>query len=222
MKRPLSDGCIWYPGTALSPDALFLRLASLCNTGCRCCSAGDGPVLASPCGRTVTGREPAEARRAAARNPGSRLPPERIEISGRGEPLLLADTFALLRRLIAGLPRAEVSVWTNGLLLPDRIEELARSGAAGVHVSIPAAEPQTAAGIYDWVVYRGRKYAGRDAAELMLRQQWTGLAAAVQAGLAVTVYIASVPGVTEGETNAVRQQARLAGVERIVAAPRHA
>ena len=142
-----------------------------------------------------------------------------IRTGGPGEPLLFASTYAVLSRLHASYPDMLLSVWTNGLLFPDRLGELARAGVSRITVSISAATPETAERIYDWIVYRGRKYAGRAATEILLRQQWKGLSNTVEAGMLVTVYAASVEGVNDQEVPTVRARAIEIGAERVFCEP---
>jgi nitrogen fixation protein NifB len=112
-----------------------------------------------------------------------------------------------------------LSIWTNGVLLPDRLSDLVRSGASHLTLSLAAATPGTAENIYDWIAYRGRKYAARDAAELVLQQQWNGLVNAVEAGLVVTAYVAVIRGVNEHEVSMVSMRAEEIGAERVVIVP---
>lgn len=177
-------------------------------------------VGAALCGATRSApRSAAEVYRALERESRDGPFPERVEIGGQGEPLVLAETFTLLRMLRANVPRAKLSVWTNGLLLQDRIDELLRSGATGVTMSVPTAEQRTAVSIYQWVIYRGRTHTGREAAERVLRQQWSGLARAVEAGLLVTVYVPRMQGLNDREAPVVQQRAMELGAERVITAP---
>ena len=147
------------------------------------------------------------------------VPPSIIEIGGPGETLLLADTYTTLRQLHTSYPDLPLSLWTNGVLLPDRLGDLVRSGVSRLTVSIPAATISPAENIYDWIAYRGRKYIAREAAELVLQQQWNGLVNAVEAGLVVTVYVASIQGVNEREVPLIRMRAEEIGAERVVIVP---
>jgi nitrogen fixation protein NifB len=74
---------------------------------------------------------------------------------------------------------------------------------------------ETAGKIYEWVIYRGRKYTGGEAANLILQQQWNGLENAVEAGVAVTVYIADITDVNRQEIDLISDRARKIGAERI-------
>ena len=138
-----------------------------------------------------------------------------VEIGGPGEPLLNADTYVLVRQLRTTYPDLSISVRTNGILLSDRLEELVRSGVSGIVLSISAVSQDAADALYDWVIYRGRRYTGRDASHLILQQQWNGLSNAVNAGVAVTVCCVRIPGVNDHEIDRIKSKARAAGADRV-------
>jgi len=137
---------------------------------------------------------------------------------GPGEPLVNASTYVVLRKLqwfYADLP---VTVCTNGILLPDRLEELVRAGVSRLVLSINAVTPEAAERIYESVNYRARQYSGKAAADLVLQQQWNGLENAVEAGLSVTVYTAVMDGINAQEVNDISTRAKKIGAERVVTA----
>lgn len=142
-------------------------------------------------------------------------PPSQVVIAGLGEPLLDAGTFILMRQLHAAYPDLPVSVWTNGILFSDRLEELVRSGLSGIVFSIHATTQETADAFYDWVIYRGRRSTGRDASHLILQRQWKGLSNAVEAGIETTVYTARITGVNDHEIDRIAAKARSIGADRI-------
>ncbi|NTW60934.1 MAG: hypothetical protein HGA43_17440, partial [Nitrospirae bacterium] len=131
-----NSGSISYPCyscEALHPGGMLLHLATACNMQCRSCFAiGESASKRSleRIGTTILTVEAAAGMvdRQIVNGP----PPLIIEIGGPGESLLLADTFTLLSRLHMSYPDLPLSVWTNGVLLPDRLGDLVRSGASRV------------------------------------------------------------------------------------------
>jgi nitrogen fixation protein NifB len=220
MSKPGSINYPCFSSDVLHPGGMLLHLATACNMQCRYCfSAGEA---ASERAHATTGTTILTAE-AAVGMVDSRIEngatPSLIEIGGPGEPLMLADTYTILRQLHASYPDVPLSIWTNGVLLPDRLGDLVRSGVSCLTISLPAATPETAENIYDRIVYRGRKYLAREAAALVLQQQWNGLSNAVEAGLVVTVYAAGIRGVNEHEVPMVRQRAEKIGADRVVIVP---
>lgn len=220
MNKPVSLSYQCFCGSVLHPDGMLLHISTACNMRCRHCFAVREPVMGRSLDRagTVIMTEDAAASLVDCRI-DSGAQPSMVEIGGPGEPLLHAATFSTLRRLHTSYPGLPLSVWTNGILLPDRLGDLVHAGVSCVTLSLPAATPEAAEGIYESVVYRGRTYDGRRAAELVLQQQWNGLADALEAGMAVTVYLAAIRGVNDHEIPMVRLRAEELGAERVIVLP---
>jgi nitrogen fixation protein NifB len=92
-------------------------------------------------------------------------------------------------------PKIILCLSTNGLLLADKLDDILEAGVRSITVTINAVLPKSAANIYSWISYRGRRYTGEHAAELLLSNQWKGLYQAKEAGLAVKVNSVFMPGV---------------------------
>jgi nitrogen fixation protein NifB len=216
-------GSLSYPcfsSEALHQGGMLLHLSTSCNMQCRNCFSVREPASKRSIermGTTILTEEAAVGMVDHRIENG--LPPSIIEIGGPGEPLVLADTYTILRQLHTSYPDISLSIWTNGLLLQDRLGDLVKSGVSHLTLSLPAATTGTAENIYDWLAYHGRKYTARDAAELALQQQWNGLVNAVEAGIVVTVYVAVIRGVNEHEVPIVRMRAEEIGADRVVIVP---
>ncbi|MGO9611446.1 MAG: nitrogenase cofactor biosynthesis protein NifB [Dissulfurispiraceae bacterium] len=122
-----------------------------------------------------------------------------VGIAGPGDPLANESTFETFRLINREFPDLILCASTNGLCLPERLEDLMRSGVRSITVTINAALPETAEKIYSWVYYRGKKYTGKEAAERLCINQWRGLSNAIDAGLAVKVNSVMIPGVNDRE-----------------------
>ncbi len=205
------------PHAAGGPSVLCLPVAPACNMQCaRCSRRSDGLSDLAVSGVSLSPDEAVEqVSVAVARGAAS----SGVVIWGPGEPLVNAPTFVVLKKLSWLYPKLAITVGTNGLLLSDRIEELVRTSVRNIVLSVNAASPGTAERLYDWAIYRGRKYTGEDAARLVLQQQWNGLENAVEAGLFVTVYIADIAGVNDHEVSEIKQRAEDVGAARVVVQP---
>jgi nitrogen fixation protein NifB len=220
MSAPGSFSYSCFSSEALHQGGMLLHLATACNMQCRYCFSMRESVPRRSLERTGMTILTVEAAVSMVDNRiENGVPPSIVEVGGPGESLVLADTYVILRELHTSYPELPLSIWTNGVLLPDRLGDLVRSGVSRLTVSIPAATSGTAVNIYDWVAYHGRKYAAREAAELVLQQQWNGLVYAVEAGIVVTVYVASIQGVNEHEVPMVRMRAEEIGADRVVIVP---
>jgi nitrogen fixation protein NifB len=136
-----------------------------------------------------------------------------VGIAGPGDPLANAATYVTMGKIHSEFPDLTLCVSTNGLLLPERLEQLIASGVRSLTVTINAVTPETAEKVYRWVSYQGRRYEGRAAAELLLGKQWLGLEMAVQAGLVVKVNTVFIPGVNDHEIPLIAEKAGRLGAE---------
>ncbi len=204
------------PAKGPKKRVLQVRLTSICNMHCRFCvreRTSDGREWREGIGATVMTVD--AATELLSRSMGSPDPPEGVEITGPGEPLLDASTYLFLRRLHGMYPQLFLSVRTNGILLQERIGDLIRSGCRGVTLFLNAATMNAGERIFESVIFRGRRYEGSDAARIILQQQWTGLEQAIEAGLAVSVQIARIARVNEEEIDRIASLAEMIGAERV-------
>jgi|WetSurMetagenome_2_1015567.scaffolds.fasta_scaffold01016_10 nitrogen fixation protein NifB len=122
-----------------------------------------------------------------------------VGVAGPGDPLANEETFRTFRQLNRIYPDLLLCVSTNGLNLPDRLEDLVRAGVRGLTVTINAVFPETALKICSWINYRGKVYEGLEAAEILCANQWRGLLNAIDAGMTVKVNTVLVPGINEAD-----------------------
>jgi nitrogen fixation protein NifB len=73
--------------------------------------------------------------------------------------------------------------------------------------------PETAERIYSWVLYRGARLTGQEAAKTLLANQWVGLSNAIEMGLLVKVNSVYLPGVNDEDLALVAQRAGELGAD---------
>ena len=120
-----------------------------------------------------------------------------IGIAGPGEPLANPETFEALRLVHGEFPHLIMCLSTNGLLLPESIEELAKYDVGNVTVTLSAIDPAIGEKIYSWVDYKGKRYRGREAAEILLSQQLKGIEMAVAKKMFVKINTVYIPGIND-------------------------
>lgn len=130
-----------------------------------------------------------------------------IGIAGPGDPLANDATFKLLKMVNREYPDLILCLSTNGLLLPEKVGELADSGVKTLTVTINSTSSYVAENIYSWVLYKGDLLKGAEAARLLVENQWKGLEMAVAAGLYVKVNTILIPGINENEIPLVAKRA---------------
>lgn len=187
---------------------IHLAVAPACNIQCRYCERKYDCANESRPGVTSRVLDPGEAldrvEAFVERNGNVSV----VGIAGPGDPLANDSTFQTLKAVHRTFPELTLCVSTNGLMLTDRIGDLVKAGVRSITVTINAASPQTAERIYEWVLYRGRRLTGVEAAETLVRNQWQGLLNAIDAGLLVKVNSVYIPGVNDEELPRI---AKLAG-----------
>jgi nitrogen fixation protein NifB len=186
---------------------IHLPVAPLCNIRCKYCIRKYDCANESRPGITSTVLSPVNAlervRCLLERNECISV----IGIAGPGDPLANEATFELLSSIKKEFPEIILCLSTNGLLLADRLKDILEAGVRSITVTINAVLPKTAAKIYSRISYKGRRYTGESAAELLLSNQWKGLYQAKEAGLAVKVNSVFIPGVNDKDLPFIALQA---------------
>ncbi len=190
---------------------MHLPVAPACNIQCRFCNrAFDCPNETRPgvTSRVLKAEEAAALVRRVRESIGNL---SIIGIAGPGEPLANEETFKTLKLVGGEFPDMTLCLATNGLLLPQRVDELVSLGVKYVTVTINALEPQVGAKIYSWVRDGGELLTGRDAFQMLSEKQWEGLAKCVDEGLVVKVNSVLIPGMNEAELPKIASRASEAG-----------
>lgn len=120
-----------------------------------------------------------------------------IGIAGPGDPLANEETFETLRLMHENFPQLILCISTNGLLLPEKIDLLEKYGVGNVTVTLNAIDPEIGEKIVEFVNYDGKHYTGREAAEVLLRQQLKGIEEAVKRKMLVKINTVYIPGIND-------------------------
>jgi nitrogen fixation protein NifB len=135
-----------------------------------------------------------------------------VAIAGPGEPLANEETFEAFRLVGEKYPNMILCVSTNGLLLPDKIKELDKLGVCNITVTMNAIDPEIGKNIYDYVIYRGEKYEGLEAATLLLNQQMKGIEEAVRLKKIVKINTVLIPGINDKHVFDIARKIKEMGV----------
>jgi len=121
-----------------------------------------------------------------------------LGIAGPGDPLANPErTFETFRELSEKAPDIKLCVSTNGLALPDAVEELAKHNIDHVTITINCVDPEVGAKIYPWIFWNNRRIKGVKAAKILIEQQQKGLEMLVERGILVKVNSVLIPGVND-------------------------
>ncbi len=121
-----------------------------------------------------------------------------LGIAGPGDPLANPErTFATFRELTAKAPDIKLCVSTNGLALPESVEELSKANIDHVTITINCVDPDIGAQIYPWVFWKNKRIMGREGAAILIEQQQKGLEMLTARGILVKVNSVMIPGVND-------------------------
>ncbi|MCQ1534390.1 nitrogenase cofactor biosynthesis protein NifB [Methanosarcina sp. KYL-1] len=176
---------------------IHLAVAPRCNIQCNFCVREFDCVNESRPGVTSKVLTPQESlektRQVLADYPFIKV----VAIAGPGDPLAndeSFDTFELIRK---EFPDITLCMSTNGLMLPEKLQDMLRVGVSTLTVTVNAIDPEIQAKIVDHIVYHGKVYRGVEAAEIQIKNQLAGIKAAVDAGIVVKVNTVLVPGIND-------------------------
>ncbi|MDO8329453.1 MAG: nitrogenase cofactor biosynthesis protein NifB [Fluviicoccus sp.] len=121
-----------------------------------------------------------------------------LGIAGPGDPLANPQrTFDTFRMLSEQAPDIKLCVSTNGLNLPQSVEELAKHNIDHVTITINCVDPEVGAKIYPWIYWNNKRIRGKRAAKILIDQQQKGLEMLVERGILVKVNSVLIPGVND-------------------------
>ncbi len=121
-----------------------------------------------------------------------------LGIAGPGDPLANPEhTFETFRQLTEKAPDIKLCVSTNGLTLPEQVDELCRHNIDHVTITINCVDPEVGEKIYPWIFWNNRRIKGRKAAKILIKQQQKGLQMLTDRGILVKVNSVLIPGVND-------------------------
>ncbi|HSJ81451.1 MAG TPA: nitrogenase cofactor biosynthesis protein NifB, partial [Thiobacillus sp.] len=150
-----------------------------------------------------------------------------LGIAGPGDPLANPErTFATFRELSEKAPDIKLCVSTNGLALPDSVEELSKHNIDHVTITINCVDPDVGAQIYPWIFWNNKRIMGREGAAILIEQQQKGLEMLTARGILVKVNSVMIPGVNDKHLAEVSKVVKSKGaflhnVMPLIAEPEH-
>jgi nitrogen fixation protein NifB len=98
---------------------------------------------------------------------------------------------------------------TNGLALPDHVDEIQDMNIDHVTLTINMVDPQVGTAIYPWVFYKHKRWTGLDAAKILHERQMQSLEMLSERKILVKVNSVMIPGINDDhlvEVNKVVKQ----------------
>ncbi len=196
-----------------SAARVHLPVAPACNTACNFCNRKyDCPNEGRPGVSSALLRP--EDSVAYIEQVRGRVPLSVVGIAGPGDPLANpGETFAAFRAVRKAFPDVALCMATNGLVLPDYVEDLKEAGLGHITVTVNAVTPETGAKVYRWVRRSKKVLRGEAGASLMLENQIRGIRLCRESGMLVKVNMVLIPGINDHEAEKIAGLARSLGAE---------
>lgn len=150
-----------------------------------------------------------------------------LGIAGPGDPLANPGrTLETFRQLTEKAPDIKLCVSTNGLALPELVDDLCAHNIDHVTITINCVDPDVGAKIYPWIFWKGRRIKGRKGVAILIEQQQKGLELLVARGVLVKVNSVLIPGVNDAHLKEVSRVVKAKGaflhnVMPLIAEPEH-
>jgi len=200
--------------SACSVARIHLPVAPACNIQCNYCDRRYDCINESRPGVCSAVLEPQQAlaylQAVMEREPRIRV----VGIAGPGDPLAQPErTLETIRLVSERFPALLFCLSTNGLGLPDAVDQMAALGVTHATVTVNAVDPAIGSRIYRWVRFQRRVYRGEEGARLLFSRQEEGIRRLKEKGLTVKVNTIVIPGVNDDHVLAVSQWAAGLGVD---------
>jgi nitrogen fixation protein NifB len=120
-----------------------------------------------------------------------------VGVAGPGDALFNQETFDFFREMDKKFPELIKCISTNGLLLPEKADELAEIHVNSVTVTVNAVDPKIGKQIYSNVFYNGKLYEKEEAFKILSKNQLEGIKKTAEHGIIVKVNCVLIPGVND-------------------------
>ncbi|NJL99567.1 MAG: nitrogenase cofactor biosynthesis protein NifB [Synechococcaceae cyanobacterium SM2_3_2] len=206
---------------------LHVAVAPACNIQCNYCNRKFDCANESRPGVVSELLTPAEAAHKVLVIGGKIPQLTVVGIAGPGDPLAnplhTFETFALIAKQA---PDIKLCLSSNGLMLPDYIEEIKRLNIDHVTLTINMVDPEIGAKIYPWIRWQRKRITGVEASQILHERQMESLDLLRQADILCKVNSVMIPGINDThlpEVNRVIQSkgAFLHNIMPLISAPEH-
>lgn len=134
-----------------------------------------------------------------------------VGVAGPGDSLANEETFEFFKKLNDEHPELIKCMSTNGLLLSDKAEELAALNLSSITVTVNAIDPEIGKEIYSNIVYNGKAYKGKEAFEILSKNQLEGIEKISDLGVVVKVNTVLIPGLNDEHITDIANEVKKRG-----------
>ena len=135
-----------------------------------------------------------------------------LGIAGPGDSLANPKkTFDTMRMLHEQAPDIKLCLSTNGLALPDLVDEIVKYNIDHVTITINMVDPAVGEKIYPWIFYNHRRITGYEAAKILHERQMLGLEMLTARGVLTKINSVLIPGVNDHHMMEVNREVKKRG-----------
>ena len=135
-----------------------------------------------------------------------------LGIAGPGDSLANPKkTFDTMRQLAEKAPDIKLCISTNGLALPDQVDEICKYNIDHVTITINMVDPAVGEKIYPWIFYNHKRYTGYEAAKILHERQMLGLEMLTARGVLTKINSVLIPGINDEHLIEVNREVKKRG-----------
>ncbi|MDR2648491.1 MAG: radical SAM protein [Clostridiales bacterium] len=184
-------------GRAPNKGRLHLPVSPACNIKCRFCTRAfnDNENRPGVAKQLLSAEEAAGViDRAVSLCPEISV----VGVAGPGDSLATGHALRCLKAMRETHPGLLGCLSTNGLMLPERAEEIVNAGVETVTVTVNAVDPEILALIVERIVINGIVLTGIKAAKILIANQMAGIGMLAERGVLVKINTVLIPCVNGG------------------------
>ncbi|WP_068114944.1 nitrogenase cofactor biosynthesis protein NifB [Tropicimonas marinistellae] len=120
-------------------------------------------------------------------------------------------TKATFQKVVEQLPDIKLCISTNGLAMPDHVDELLDMNIDHVTLTINMIDPEVGTKIYPWIFYDHRRIEGLEASQILHERQMQSLDMLTERGILVKVNSVMIPGINDEHLLEVNKEVKKRG-----------
>ncbi len=135
-----------------------------------------------------------------------------LGVAGPGDSLANPQkTFDTFRMLQQQAPDIKLCISTNGLALPDLVDEICQYNIDHVTITINMVDPAVGEKIYPWIFWNHKRVTGYEAAKILHERQMLGLEMLTARGVLTKINSVLIPGINDEHLIEVNREVKKRG-----------
>ncbi|KGM41417.1 nitrogen fixation protein NifB [Aquabacterium sp. NJ1] len=135
-----------------------------------------------------------------------------LGVAGPGDSLANPKkTFDTFRMLQETAPDIKLCISTNGLALPDLVDEICKYNIDHVTITINMVDPAVGEKIYPWIFWDHKRVTGYEAARILHERQMLGLEMLTARGVLTKINSVLIPGINDEHLIEVNREVKKRG-----------